>query len=67
MSAIWEDNFFYVSDMGTPDNQDDDLIFRSGQQEQDGILKMFITLDSIELNLYRSGDIEFLSDTQRYG
>ncbi|MXV77986.1 hypothetical protein F4083_01950 [Candidatus Poribacteria bacterium] len=63
MSAIWEDNFFYVSDMGTPDNQDDDLIFRSGQQEQDGILNMFNTLDSIELNLYRSGNIEFLSDT----
>lgn len=70
MSAIWEDNFFYVSDMGTPDNQDDDLIFRSGQQEQDGILNMFNTLvnmfntlDSIKLDLYRSGDIEFLSDT----
>ncbi len=63
MSAIWEDSFFYVSDMGTPDYQDDDLIFRSGQQEHNGVLNMFNTLDGIELNLYRSGDIEFLSDT----
>ena len=63
MSAIWEDSFFYVSDMGTPDNLDDDLIFRSGQQEREGILNMFRTSDDIELNLYRNGDIEFLSDT----
>ncbi len=63
MSAIWEDSFFYVSNMGTPDNPDDDLIFRSGQQEREGALNMFNTLDGIELNLYRNGDIEFLSDT----
>ena len=63
MSVIWEDSFFYVSDMGTPDNLYDDLIFRSGQQEREGILNMFNTLDDIELNLYRNGNIEFLSDT----
>lgn len=63
MSAIWEDNFFYVSDMGTPDNQDDDLIIRSGQQEREAALNMFNTLDSIQLNLYRNREIEFLSRT----
>ena len=63
MSAIWEDSFFYASDMGTPDNPDDDLIFRSGQQEREAALNMFNTLDGIALNLYRNGDIEFLSDT----
>ncbi len=63
MSAIWEDSFFYFSDVGTPDNPDDDLIFRSGQQEREAALNMFNTLDGIALNLYRNGDIEFLSDT----
>ena len=63
MSAIWEDNFFYASDMGTPDNPDDDMIFRGGQQEREGTLKMFDVTQNIELNLYKNGDIEFLSDT----
>ena len=63
MSAIWEDNFFYTSDMGTPDNPDDDMIFRGGQQEREGTLKMFNVTQNIELNLYKNGDIEFLSDT----
>ena len=63
MSAIWEDDFFYVSDMGTPDNLDDDIIFRGGQEEREGTLKMFDANQSIELNLYQNGDVEFLSDT----
>ena len=63
MSAIWEDDFFYVSDMGTPDNMDDDIIFRGGQEERAGALNMFGTFDDIELSLYRNGDIEFLSKT----
>ena len=63
MSAIWEDNFFYASDMGTPDNPDDDMIFRGGQQEREGTLKMFNVTQNIELNLYKNGNIEFLSDT----
>ena len=63
MSAIWEDDFFYISDMGTPDNPDDDMIFRGGQQEREGTLKMFNATQNIELNLYKNGDIEFLGDT----
>lgn len=63
MSAIWEDDFFYVSDMGTPDDLDDDMIFRGGQQEREGTLKMFNVTENIELNLYKNGDIEFLSGT----
>ena len=63
MSAIWADDFFYTSDMGTPDNPDDDMIFRGGQQEREGTLKMFNVTQNIELNLYKNGDIEFLSDT----
>lgn len=63
MSAIWADNFFYASDLGTPDNPDDDMIFRGGQQEREGTLKMFSVTQNIELNLYRNRDIEFLSDT----
>ena len=63
MAAIWENNFFYISDMGTPDNPDDDMIFRGGQHEREGTLKMFEATQNIELNLYNNGDIEFLSDT----
>ena len=63
MSAIWEDDFFYVSDLGTPDNMDDDIIFRGGQEERAGALNMFGTFDDIELSLYRNGDIEFLRET----
>ena len=63
MSAIWADNFFYISDTGTPDNPDDDIIFRGGQQEREGTLKMFDVTQNIELNLYKNGDIEFLSNT----
>ena len=63
MSAIWDDNFFYVSDMGTPDNLDDDIIFRGGQQEREGALNMFNMHDSIELDLYENGAPQFLSET----
>ena len=63
MSAIWEDEFFYVSDVGTPDTPDDDMIFRGGQQEREGTLKMFEQTQKIDLNLYKNGDIEFLSET----
>ena len=52
-----------LADMGTPDNPDDDVIFRSGIQEREGILKMFDAFDNIELNLFRNGDTEFLSET----
>lgn len=63
MSALWEDDFFYTSDMGTPDNPGDDLIFRSGQQEREGTLRMFDTYHDIGLSLLPHGDIEFLSET----
>ncbi|RKU29742.1 hypothetical protein C6499_08145 [Candidatus Poribacteria bacterium] len=63
MSAIWADDFFYASDMGTPDDLDDDMIFRGGQQEREGTMKMFDVTEDIELNLYKNGDIEFLSGT----
>ena len=63
MSAIWENDFFYTSDMGTPDDPGDDLIFRSGQQEREGTLRMFDTYDDIGLSLLPHGDIEFLSET----
>ena len=63
MSAIWDDSFFYASDMGTPNNPDDDIIFRGGQEEREGALKMFNAHDDIDLNLYKNGDVEFLSET----
>ena len=63
MSAIWEDDFFYVSDLGTPDNPDDDIVFRGGYEEREGTSKMLDRMEHIDLNLSHHGDIEFLNET----
>ncbi len=63
MSAIWEDDFFYVSDMDTPDNLGDDIIFRGGSEEREGALRMFDANHAIDLSLSKNGDTEFLSET----
>ena len=63
MSAIWGDDFFYISDLGTPDNPDDDIVFRGGYEEREGTSKMFNTSENIDLNLSQHGDIEFLNET----
>jgi hypothetical protein len=64
MSAIWEDDFFYTSDIGTPDDPSDDAIIRGGQQERESAARVFSRFTkSIELNLSPRSDIEFLSDT----
>lgn len=63
MSAIWEDDFFYISDMGTPNNMDDDVIFRGGQKEREGTLRIFNTTRELKMDLSKNGEVEFLSDT----
>ena len=63
MSVIWEDDFFYVSDMDTPNNLGDDIIFRGGSEEREGALKMFDAYQAIDLNLSKNRDTEFLSET----
>ena len=63
MSSIWEDDFFYISDLGTPDNPDDDIVFRGSYEEREGTSKMFDRMESIDLSLSQHGDIEFLNET----
>ncbi len=63
MSAIWGDDFFYISDLGTPDNPDDDIVFRGGYEEREGTSKMLARMEHIDLNLSQHGDIEFLNET----
>ena len=63
MSAIWADDFFYISDLGTPDNPDDDIVFRGGYEEREGTSKMLDRMEHIDLNLSHHGDIEFLNET----
>ena len=63
MSAIWEDDFFYVSDLGTPDNPNDDIVFRGGYEEREGTSKMLDRMEHIDLNLSQHGDVEFLNET----
>ena len=63
MSSIWEDDFFYTADNGTPDDPSDDIIFRGGQREREGTIRVFNKFTDIELNLSPRSDIEFLSDT----
>ncbi len=62
MSAIWGDDFFYISDLGTPDNPDDDIVFRGGYEEREGTSKMFDRMESIDLNLSQHGDVDFLNE-----
>lgn len=62
MSSIWEDGFFYISDMGTADTSDD-VIFRGGQRERESAVRIFKNYTKkIELNLTPRSDIEFLSE-----
>ena len=63
MSGVWGDDFFYTSDLGTPDNRDDDIVFRGGYEEREGTSKMFDRMESIDLNLSQHGDVEFLNET----
>ncbi len=63
MSAIWGDDFFYISDLGTPDNPDDDIVFRGGYEEREGTSKMFNTSENIDLNLSQHGNVDFLNET----
>ncbi len=64
MSAIWEDDFFYTTDLGTPDDPSDDAILRGGQQERESANRVFNRFsEGIELNLSPRSDVEFLSDT----
>lgn len=64
MSSIWEDDFFYTADNGTPDDPLDDIIFRSGQREREAAIRVFNAFSkNIKLNLSSKSDIEFLSDT----
>ncbi len=64
MSSIWEDDFFYTSDIGTPDDPSDDVIFRGGQRERESAAMIFDNYTkNIELNLIPRSDTVFLSDT----
>jgi len=64
MSSIWEDDFFYTSDVGTPEDTSDDIIFRGGGQEREASIRIFsMWSKNIELNLSPRSDIEFLNDT----
>lgn len=63
MSAIWGDDFFYISDLGTSDNPDDDIVFRGGYEEREGTLNVFNNNKRIDLNLSQHGDVEFLNET----
>jgi len=64
MSSIWEDDFFYTADNGTPDDPSDDVILRGGQREREAEIRVFNAFSkNIKLNLSPRSDIEFLSDT----
>jgi len=63
MSSIWEDKFFYISDIGTPENASDDVIFRGGQMERESASKVFRNFGkAIQINLRPLSDITFLGD-----
>ena len=62
MSAMWEDDFFFISDLGTPDDPSDDIIVR-GQRERELATEMSKIAEDIEVNYSPRSEIQFLSDT----
>lgn len=62
MSAFWEEGFLYVSDMGTREDQTDDVIFDDVRDERDSAIRVFARFQDIEIELEEPPRIELNED-----
>jgi len=62
MSAYWEDDFYWVSDNGTPDDTTDDYEFIDIRQERESAIKVFEKFQGIEIELSEPPDVGFNED-----
>ncbi len=65
MSAFWEEGFLYTSDMGTDNDQTDDLVFDDIRDERDAAIRVFNRFQDIDIELSEPPDVQFLGDRTR--
>ena len=51
LSAFWAEGFLYSSDMGTPNNPDDDVTFDDIRDERDSAVRVFRRFNDIEIEI----------------
>ena len=59
ISVFWADGFRYVSDMGTPDDTTDDVVFDDIREERESALRVFAKFRDIEIELEEPFKIKF--------
>lgn len=62
MSSYWEDGFYYVSDMGTPEDKTDDIEFNDIRKERESAIKVFEKYQDIEIELSEPPEVVFNED-----
>ena len=62
MSAYWEDDFYWVSDMGTPGDTTDDYEFIDIRQERESAISVFNRYQDIEIELSEPPEVTFNSE-----
>lgn len=62
MSAYWENGFYYVSDMGTPNDTTDDVEFIDIRQEKESAIRVFERYQDIEIELSEPPEVTFNED-----
>lgn len=62
MSAYWEEGFYYISDMGTPNDTTDDTEFIDFRQEKESAIKVFERYQDIEIEISEPPEVTFNED-----
>ena len=65
INVFWADGFRYVSDMGTPDDTTDDVIFDDIREERDSAIRVFNLYQDIEIELEEPPEIELNAERNR--
>ena len=65
IDVFWADGFRYVSDMGTPDDATDDVIFDDIRDERDSAIRVFNLYQEIEIELEEPPEVELNAERNR--
>ncbi len=65
IDVFWADKFRYVSDMGTPDDATDDVIFDDIRDERDSAVRVFRLYQDIEIELEEPPEMELNAERNR--
>lgn len=61
MSAYWKEGFLYKSDVGTPSDPSDDVIFDDWRLERDSAIRIFKAFQNIEIEISEPPEIKILN------